>query len=132
MWVKAQWTKEFNFNIYFVALNDLDHATSKSFFFDSKWPLLWFIISPPLIGAPLIYDFHPSKYLSINSLSKEKIKKGMLFPVSIFDVDRRACFVFIPMREGKLVIILVSVYARMPILDMNTDEMGYEWGMNDV
>ena len=52
--------------------------------------------------------------------------------ISVFDVDKRACFVFISRREGKLVNISVSVDARMPILDMNTDQTRLERGINDV
>ena len=55
--------------------------------------------------------------------------------IPAFDVDRRACFAFIARREGKLgklVNISVSVDARMPILDMSTDETRYEGGMTDV
>ena len=48
------------------------------------------------------------------------------------DVDRLACCVFIPRREEKLVNISVSVNARMPILEMNTDETTYERGANDI
>ena len=48
-----------------------------------------------------------------------------------FDGGRRARFVFIREREVKLVIILVSVNARTPLLDMKTDETRHEQGMND-
>ena len=65
-------------------------------------------------------------------LEQKKNRKGCVFPlIAVFDVDRRACFVFIQGRMGKLVNISVSVYARMPILDMNADETRYEQSMND-
>ena len=35
-----------------------------------------------------------------------------------------------PKEEGRLVNISVSIEARMPILDMNTDETRYERGMD--
>ena len=46
--------------------------------------------------------------------------------ISVFYVYRRARFVFIPIRDGKLVNISVSVDARMPTFDINTDEARYE------
>ena len=52
--------------------------------------------------------------------------------ISVFDVDRRACFVFIPRREEKLVNISVSVDGRMSILDLNTDETRYGRGRSYI
>ena len=52
--------------------------------------------------------------------------------ISVFDVDRRACFAFIPRREGNLVNISVSLDNRMPILDINADDARYERRLNDV
>ena len=58
---------------------------------------------------------------------KVKNKKGcVLTLISVFDVYRRARFVFIPIRDGKLVNISVFVDARMPAFDINTDETRYE------
>ena len=47
-WINWQWIKEFNYDIYFVTLNDLDHVTLKSFLW-SVWPgaHLWFLIFTP-------------------------------------------------------------------------------------
>ena len=42
-----------------------------------------------------------------------------------FDVDRRACFVSISRRKGKVVNISVSVDARMTVSEINTDETRY-------
>ena len=57
-------------------------------------------------------------------------KNKKVFPlISVFDVD---ILVLIPRMEGILVNISVSVYARMPILDMNIDETMYERGVKDL
>ena len=57
----------------------------------------------------------------------------MRFPlISVFGLDTWAVFVFIPRREEKLVNILASVDAWMPILDINTDETRNKRGMHDV
>ena len=46
---------EFNFNINFVTLNDLDHVTWRCFFFDPVWLRmhLWFLIFTPQNISPL-------------------------------------------------------------------------------
>ena len=55
------------------------------------------------------------------------------FPlISVFDVDRLACFVFNPRIEGKLANISVSNYATMPTLDTNIDETTNEKGRGDT
>ena len=57
---------------------------------------------------------------------KIKIKRSIFPLISVVDVKRRACFVFIPRREGKLVNISVSVDAIMLTLDVNADETRYD------
>ena len=49
MWVSKQWTREFDFYIYFGPLNYLDH-------FISKFVFLWTRVTP---GTRLISDFTP-------------------------------------------------------------------------
>ena len=65
IWLNWLWIREFNYDVYFVTLNDLDHATLKSCF-------LSFRATP---GTPPISYFYPSKCFPMICLSRQKIKK---------------------------------------------------------
>ena len=61
----ANESREFNYGIYFVILNDLDHMTLK----------FCFLLSRVTPGTPPISDFYPLKYFPMICLSRQKIKK---------------------------------------------------------
>ena len=105
--------REFNYDIYFVTLNDLDHVTLKSCFLLSR-------VTP---GTPPISDFYPSKYFPIICLSRQKIKK-VRFPLFFF-IWLRYMSVFCVYSKvvGKLVNTSGSVDARRTIFGMNTNEL---------
>ena len=84
--LNRQRIREFNYDFYFMTLNDLDHVTLKSCFLLSR-------VTP---GTAPISDFYPSKYFPMICLSKQKIKRCVFPLIFVFGVDTRACFVFIP------------------------------------